>query len=141
VLTSNLGSQILISELGEESKKDAVLDVVRQHFKPEFLNRLDDIVVFDALTTEELTGIVDVQLAALQKRLSGRRLTLDVSDGAREWLAINGFDPLYGARPLRRLVQTAIGDRLARALIAGEIADGDTVHIDASPDRTALTLG
>jgi ATP-dependent Clp protease ATP-binding subunit ClpB len=141
VLTSNLGSQILISELGEESKKDAVLDVVRQHFKPEFLNRLDDIVVFDALTTEELTGIVDVQLAALQKRLAGRRLTLDVSAGAREWLAINGFDPLYGARPLRRLVQTAIGDRLARALIAGEIADGDTVHIDVSPDRSALTLG
>jgi ATP-dependent Clp protease ATP-binding subunit ClpB len=140
VLTSNLGSQILVSELGEESKKDAVLDVVRQHFKPEFLNRLDDIVVFDALTTEELTGIVDVQLAALQKRLSGRRLTLDVSEGAREWLAINGFDPLYGARPLRRLVQTAIGDRLARALIAGEIADGDIVHIDVSPDRTALTL-
>jgi ATP-dependent Clp protease ATP-binding subunit ClpB len=113
---------------------------VRQHFKPEFLNRLDDIVVFDALTTEELTGIVDVQLAALQKRLSGRRLVLDVSEGAREWLAINGFDPLYGARPLRRLVQTAIGDRLARALIAGEIADGDTVHIDISPDRSALTL-
>jgi ATP-dependent Clp protease ATP-binding subunit ClpB len=140
VLTSNLGSQILISELGEESKKEAVLDVVRQHFKPEFLNRLDDIVVFDALTTEELTGIVDVQLAALQKRLSGRRLTLDVTEGAREWLAINGFDPLYGARPLRRLVQTAIGDRLARALIAGEIADGDTVHIDVSPDRSALTL-
>jgi ATP-dependent Clp protease ATP-binding subunit ClpB len=140
VLTSNLGSQILISELGEESKKEAVLDVVRQHFKPEFLNRLDDIVVFDPLTTEELTGIVDVQLTALQKRLSGRRLVLDVSEGAREWLAINGFDPLYGARPLRRLVQTAIGDRLARALIAGEIADGDTVHIDVSPDRSALTL-
>ncbi|HEU5270196.1 MAG TPA: AAA family ATPase, partial [Jatrophihabitans sp.] len=141
ILTSNLGSQILISDLGTESKKDAVLDVVRQHFKPEFLNRLDDIVVFDALTTEELTGIVDVQLAALQKRLAGRRLTLDVSEGAREWLAINGFDPLYGARPLRRLVQTAIGDRLARALIAGEISDGATVHIDVSPDRSALTLG
>ncbi len=140
ILTSNLGSQILISELGEESKKAAVLDVVRQHFKPEFLNRLDDIVVFDPLTTEELTGIVDVQLAALQKRLAGRRLTLDVTEGGREWLAINGFDPLYGARPLRRLVQTAIGDRLARALIAGEIADGDTVHIDVSPDRAALTL-
>ena len=140
VLTSNLGSQILISDLGAESKKDAVLDVVRQHFKPEFLNRLDDIVVFDPLTTEELTGIVDVQLAALQKRLAGRRLVLDVTEGAREWLAINGFDPLYGARPLRRLVQTAIGDRLARSLIAGEIADGDTVHIDVAPDRSALIL-
>ena len=140
VMTSNLGSQILISDLGAESKKDAVLDVVRQHFKPEFLNRLDDIVVFDPLTTEELTGIVDVQLAALQQRLAGRRLTLDVTEGAREWLAINGFDPLYGARPLRRLVQTAIGDRLARSLIAGEIGDGDTVHIDVAPDRSALVL-
>ncbi|HTZ43639.1 MAG TPA: ATP-dependent chaperone ClpB [Jatrophihabitans sp.] len=140
VLTSNLGSQILISDLGEESKKDAVLDVVRQHFKPEFLNRLDDIVVFDPLTTEELAGIVDVQLGALQKRLSGRRLTLDVSEGAREWLAINGFDPLYGARPLRRLVQTAIGDRLARALISGEIADGSQVHVGVSDDRAALTI-
>src|SRR5436305_3536839 len=127
VLTSNLGSQILISDLGAGSKKDAVLDVVRQHFKPEFLNRLDDIVVFDPLTTEELTGIVDVQLAALQKRLAGRRLTLDVTEGAREWLAIHGFDPPYGARPLRRLVQTAIGDRLARSLTAGESADGNTV--------------
>ncbi len=140
VLTSNLGSQILISDLGEELKKEAVLEVVRQHFKPEFLNRLDDIVVFDPLTTEELTGIVDVQLAALQKRLAGRRLTLDVSEGAREWLAINGFDPLYGARPLRRLVQTAIGDRLARSLIGGEISDGDTVHIDVAPDRSSLVL-
>jgi ATP-dependent Clp protease ATP-binding subunit ClpB len=140
VMTSNLGSQILISDLGAASKKDAVLDVVRQHFKPEFLNRLDDIVVFDPLTTEELTGIVDVQLAALQNRLAGRRLVLDVTEGAREWLAINGFDPLYGARPLRRLVQTAIGDRLARSLIAGEIADGDTVHIDVAPDRSALVL-
>jgi ATP-dependent Clp protease ATP-binding subunit ClpB len=141
VLTSNLGSQILVSDLGAESKKDAVLEVVRQHFKPEFLNRLDDIVVFDPLTTAELTGIVDVQLAALQRRLSGRRLTLQVSEAAREWLAINGFDPLYGARPLRRLVQTAIGDRLARALIAGDIADGGTVRVDVTDDRSALTVG
>ncbi|HEX2903952.1 MAG TPA: ATP-dependent chaperone ClpB [Jatrophihabitans sp.] len=140
ILTSNLGSQILISDLPEESKRDAVLDVVRGHFKPEFLNRLDDIVVFDALTTEELAGIVDVQLAALQSRLSGRRLTLEVSEGAREWLALNGFDPLYGARPLRRLIQTAIGDALARSLIAGEVVDGQTVHVDVSDDKTTLTL-
>jgi ATP-dependent Clp protease ATP-binding subunit ClpB len=140
VLTSNLGSQILISDLSGESKKDAVLDVVRQHFKPEFLNRLDDIVVFDPLTTEELAGIVDVQLAALQRRLAGRRLSLEVSDGAREWLAINGFDPLYGARPLRRLVQTAIGDPLARALIAGDIADGSAVRVDVADDRSTLTI-
>ena len=140
ILTSNLGSQILISELPGDTKKDAVLEVVRSHFKPEFLNRLDDIVVFDPLTTEELAGIVDVQLAALQRRLAGRRLTLDVSDAAREWLAMSGFDPLYGARPLRRLLQTAIGDRLARALIAGEISDGQTVHIDVTDDKDELTL-
>ncbi|MDQ1750940.1 MAG: ATP-dependent Clp protease ATP-binding subunit ClpB, partial [Pseudonocardiales bacterium] len=142
VLTSNLGSQLLVSDLSDESaesKTEAVLEVVRSHFKPEFLNRLDDIVVFDQLTTEELTGIVDVQLTALSKRLSGRRLTLDVTDAAREWLAINGFDPLYGARPLRRLIQTAIGDQLARALIAGQINDGDTVSIDVTDDRSQLT--
>jgi ATP-dependent Clp protease ATP-binding subunit ClpB len=140
VLTSNLGSHILVSELDEQLKKDAVLDAVRSHFKPEFLNRLDDIVVFDPLTTAELTGIVDVQLGLLQDRLAGRRLTLEVTDAAREWLAINGFDPMYGARPLRRLIQTAIGDRLAKALIAGEITDGDQVKIDVTDDRSALTV-
>jgi ATP-dependent Clp protease ATP-binding subunit ClpB len=140
VLTSNLGSQILVSELAPDPKKDAVLEIVRAHFKPEFLNRLDDIVVFDPLTTAELTGIVDVQLAALQRRLAARRLVLEVSEAAREWLAINGFDPLYGARPLRRLVQTSIGDRLARALIAGEIVDDSTVHIDVADDRSGLTI-
>ena len=121
VLTSNLGSQLLITDLDDEAKKQAVLEVVRSHFKPEFLNRLDDIVVFDALTTAELTEIVNIQLASLGRRLAARRLTLEVSDAAREWLAINGFDPLYGARPLRRLVQSAIGDALARKLLAGEI--------------------
>ncbi|HEX8096353.1 ATP-dependent chaperone ClpB [Jatrophihabitans sp.] len=140
VLTSNLGSHILVSELDDTLKKDAVLDAVRSHFKPEFLNRLDDIVVFDPLTTVELTGIVDVQLGLLQNRLAGRRLVLQVSDAAREWLAINGFDPMYGARPLRRLIQTAIGDRLAKALIAGEITDGDQVRIDVTEDRSALTV-
>jgi ATP-dependent Clp protease ATP-binding subunit ClpB len=140
VLTSNLGSQILVSELAPDSKKEAVLEIVRAHFKPEFLNRLDDIVVFDTLTTAELAGIVDVQLAALQRRLAARRLVLDVTEGAREWLAINGFDPVYGARPLRRLVQTAIGDRLARALIAGEIVDDSTVRIDVADDRSGLII-
>ncbi|HEV2886122.1 MAG TPA: ATP-dependent chaperone ClpB [Jatrophihabitans sp.] len=140
VLTSNLGSHILVSELDDALKKDAVLDAVRSHFKPEFLNRLDDIVVFDPLTTAELAGIVDVQLGLLQNRLAGRRLVLQVSDAAREWLAINGFDPNYGARPLRRLIQTAIGDRLAKALIAGEITDGDQVRIDITDDRSALTV-
>jgi len=141
VLTSNLGSHILVSELDDSLKKDAVLDAVRSHFKPEFLNRLDDIVVFDPLTTAELSGIVDVQLGLLQNRLAARRLVLQVTDGAREWLAINGFDPLYGARPLRRLIQTAIGDRLAKALIGGEITDGDQVRIDVTEDRSGLTVG
>jgi ATP-dependent Clp protease ATP-binding subunit ClpB len=141
VLTSNLGSQLLVSELPDASKKEAVLEIVRSHFKPEFLNRLDDIVVFDQLTTEELTGIVDIQLAALAKRLIGRRLTLNVTEAAQEWLAMNGFDPLYGARPLRRLIQTTIGDALAKKLIAGELAEGDTVTIDVTDDRSALTVG
>jgi len=140
VMTSNLGSHILVSEMVDALKKEAVLEIVRSHFKPEFLNRLDDIVVFDPLSTVELAGIVDVQLAALQRRLEGRRLVLDVSDAAREWLALNGFDPLYGARPLRRLIQTAIGDRLARALIAGEVTDGDKVLIDVTEDRSGLTV-
>jgi ATP-dependent Clp protease ATP-binding subunit ClpB len=114
---------------------------VREHFKPEFLNRLDDIVVFDSLTPEELTKIVDIQVAALARRLESRRLTLEVTEGAREWLAMNGFDPVYGARPLRRLVQTAIGDQLARELLAGEIRDGQSVRVDILPDRSALIVG
>jgi ATP-dependent Clp protease ATP-binding subunit ClpB len=140
VLTSNLGSSMLVGDLPTEVKRDAVMGVVRDHFKPEFLNRLDDIVVFDALTTEELTKIVDIQIASLAQRLSARRLALEVSDAAREWLALNGFDPLYGARPLRRLVQTAIGDALARELLAGRIRDGQTVRVDARDDRSGLTV-
>ncbi len=141
VLTSNLGSSALVGEvMTDELRRDAVMAAVRAHFKPEFLNRLDDIVVFGALTTEELTEIVDIQIAALAKRLSGRRLTLDVTEAAREWLALNGYDPLYGARPLRRLVQTAIGDTLARALLAGEVRDGQTVRVDANDDRSGLTV-
>ncbi len=140
VLTSNLGSHALVSEMPDELKRDAVMDIVREHFKPEFLNRLDDIVVFDSLSTEDLTRIVDIQVAALAKRLQGRRLALDVTDAAREWLALNGFDPLYGARPLRRLVQTSIGDALARELLAGHIRDGQTVRVDAREDRSGLDV-
>jgi ATP-dependent Clp protease ATP-binding subunit ClpB len=141
ILTSNLGSQIIADPtLPESSKTDAVLSVVRSHFKPEFLNRLDDIVVFDALSTDELARIVDIQVGALARRLSARRLTLEVTDAAREWLAINGFDPVYGARPLRRLVQSAIGDQLARALLSGEVRDGDTVTVDVLDDRSGLTV-
>ncbi len=131
VLTSNLGSgAIADASLDARQRSDAVLSMVRGHFKPEFLNRLDDVVVFDSLSTEELTSIVDIQIAALGRRLAARRLQLQVSDAAREWLALNGFDPLYGARPLRRLVQSAIGDQLAKALLAGEVRDGDTVFVD-----------
>ena len=141
VMTSNLGSQLIADPtVPDSAKPDAVLSVVRGHFKPEFLNRLDDLVVFDALSTEDLSRIVDIQVAALARRLAGRRLTLDVTDAAREWLAMTGFDPVYGARPLRRLVQATIGDRLARGLLAGEIRDGDTVTVDVLDDRSGLTV-
>ncbi len=131
VLTSNLGSQFLVDPtLSDESKRQAVMDAVRVAFKPEFLNRLDDVVIFDALGMEELSRIVELQVAALGRRLAERRLTLDVTPAAREWLALAGYDPAYGARPLRRLVQREIGDRLARALLAGEIRDGDEVVVD-----------
>ncbi|OZM71404.1 ATP-dependent chaperone ClpB [Amycolatopsis antarctica] len=143
VLTSNLGSQAIADpSLDERQRSDAVLSVVQSHFKPEFLNRLDDIVVFGSLGTEQLTSIVDIQIDRLAKRLAQRRLTLDVTPGAREWLALNGFDPIYGARPLRRLVQSAIGDQLAKQLLAGEIRDGDTVRVDipAQEASNALTV-
>ncbi len=131
VLTSTLGSAALADEsLSERQRTDAVLGIVRRHFKPEFLNRLDDLVVFHSLSTEELTAIVDIQIAQLARRLAARRLALHVTDAAKEWLALGGFDPLYGARPLRRLVQSAIGDQLARALLSGEITDGDPVVVD-----------
>jgi ATP-dependent Clp protease ATP-binding subunit ClpB len=131
VLTSNLGSQLIADQsVPEETRRQAVMEVVRGHFKPEFLNRLDDVVVFRALGSDELAGIVDIQVGVLARRLAARRLTLEVTDAAREWLALNGFDPVYGARPLRRLVQSAIGDQLARALLSGEIRDGDEVLVD-----------
>jgi len=140
-LTSNLGSaEIANQSLDENTKRDTVLAVVRATFKPEFLNRLDDIILFDALSTEELAQIVDLQVAALARRLAERRLTLDVTPAAREWLALTGFDPVFGARPLRRLVQSAIGDQLAMALLAGEIVDGDTVLVDLDTAADALTV-
>jgi ATP-dependent Clp protease ATP-binding subunit ClpB len=141
ILTSNLGSMFLADPgLDEKAKKDAVMDVVRASFKPEFLNRLDEVVMFDPLSTAELTRIVDLQLASLAKRLASRRITLDVSDAAKEWLAMTGWDPAYGARPLRRLVQQAIGDRLAKELLAGEVRDGDTVKVDRDTEHDQLTV-
>jgi ATP-dependent Clp protease ATP-binding subunit ClpB len=134
ILTSNLGSQALIDPtLSPEQRRNAVMAVVRTSFKPEFLNRLDEMVVFESLTREDLASIVDLQVALLAGRLADRRLTLEVEPAAREWLADHGFDPVYGARPLRRLIQSAIGDPLARGILAGEFRDGATVRVDVAP--------
>ncbi|GAA2824312.1 ATP-dependent chaperone ClpB [Kitasatospora paracochleata] len=142
ILTSNLGSQFLVDPtIPEERKKQLVLDTVRTAFKPEFLNRLDDLVVFDPLGTEELSRIVDLQVAALAKRLHERRLTLEVTPAARDWLALTGYDPAYGARPLRRLVQSAIGDQLAKEILSGRVHDGDTVLVDRDEQHNGLGVG
>ncbi|MDN6379588.1 MAG: ATP-dependent chaperone ClpB [Brevibacterium aurantiacum] len=143
ILTSNLGSQFLVDRsLSTQEQKDAVLGVVHSTFKPEFLNRLDDIVLFDALSTEELSSIVDLQIQRLASRLTERRITLEVTDAAEDWLALEGYDPAFGARPLRRLVQREIGDKLARALLAGDVADGDDIVIGLpeDPETTGLEL-
>ena len=141
VLTSNLGSQFLTDPLtSPEEKRNEVMSVVQASFKPEFLNRLDDIIVFEALSKEELGEIVEIQLARIAKRLTDRRLSLEVTDAARSWLADEGYDPAYGARPLRRLVQREIGDRLARMLLAGEVLDGQKVVVDKVDGTDGLTL-
>ena len=142
ILTSNLGSTFLADpSLDDDAKREAVMSVVRTSFKPEFLNRLDDVVVFDALSHRRPgTDRRDLRSTGSRRRLADRRLTLSVTDGAREWLALAGYDPVYGARPLRRLVQTEIGDKLARALLAGEVRDGDEVTVDVDGDNTGLTL-
>ena len=141
VLTSNLGSQFLVDPtLDANAKRNAVMATVNASFKPEFLNRLDEVVLFDPLSVEELARIVELQVAELTKRLHERRLSLEVTEGARSWLAMSGFDPAYGARPLRRLVQREIGDRLAKAILAGEISDGDTVLVDTAADLGELTV-
>ncbi|MGB2951326.1 MAG: ATP-dependent chaperone ClpB [Rhodococcus sp. (in: high G+C Gram-positive bacteria)] len=132
---------ILTSNLGSGGTKDEVMDAVRRAFKPEFVNRLDDVVVFDSLSEDQLESIVDIQLGLLSTRLAARRLTLDVSAPAKMWLAVRGYDPMYGARPLRRLIQQAIGDQLAKLLLAGEVRDGDTVSVNVSPDGEGLVLG
>jgi ATP-dependent Clp protease ATP-binding subunit ClpB len=141
VLTSNLGSQFLIDPvMSQEDKKEAVLGAVRAAFKPEFLNRLDEVVVFDPLSTEDLGHIVELQVRELATRLADRRITLEVTGAAREWLALTGYDPAYGARPLRRLVQKEIGDRLAKAVLAGEVRDGDTVVVDRDDTLDSLVV-
>ncbi len=139
ILTSNLGSGFLADPaLDAAARKESVMGAVRAHFKPEFLNRLDEVVLFDALSREDLAHIVDLQLVLLEKRLAVRRVTISVSDDARQWLADTGYDPAYGARPLRRLIQSAIGDPLARLLIAGEVADGGAVTVDRGDDGLVL---
>lgn len=141
ILTSNLGSQFLIDpDLSDEGKHEAVMEIVRQTFKPEFLNRLDDTVVFKPLDKHELGKIVDLQVDQMAKRLASRRIELSVSDEARRWLEDHGYDPAYGARPLRRLVQTEVGDRLAMLILAGEVEDGQTVLVEVAEDGNHLDV-
>ncbi|WP_433371266.1 ATP-dependent chaperone ClpB [Streptosporangium sp. CA-115845] len=142
ILTSNIGSQFLVDpSMAKEAQRTAVMAAVRSSFKPEFLNRLDDVIQFDALGTEELSQIVDLQVTHLARRLADRRLTLTVTPAARDWLALTGYDPLYGARPLRRLVQSAIGDKLAKEVLSGEVQDGDEVLVDLDEASDSLSIG
>jgi ATP-dependent Clp protease ATP-binding subunit ClpB len=141
ILTSNLGSSYLMEDsLSWDQKVAAVNEEVRKAFKPEFINRLDDIVVFQTLTAEDLGQIVEITVDRLQHRLAERRLELAVTPAARLWLADNGYDPVYGARPLRRLMQKEIDDRLAKALLGGVIHDGDTVKVDLAEDKSGLSV-
>jgi ATP-dependent Clp protease ATP-binding subunit ClpB len=142
VLTSNLGSAFLTDPtLEPQARREAVLAAVRGAFKPEFVNRLDDILVFEALSPDDLVAVVDIQLRRLAARLADRRLTLDVTPSAKAWLASHGYDPVYGARPLRRLVARGVGDPLARELLAGQVRDGDTVRVDVAADGQTLLVG
>ncbi|MGB8020134.1 MAG: AAA family ATPase, partial [Candidatus Nanopelagicales bacterium] len=141
IMTSNLGSQFLADQsMSRELKEQAVMGIVRKSFKPEFLNRLDDIVMFDPLGTEELARIVEIQLRRVNERLADRRITLEVTQAAKDWLARTGFDPVYGARPLKRLVQTTIEDALARRVLAAELVDGDTISFDVNADGSGIEV-
>ncbi|HZA32730.1 MAG TPA: AAA family ATPase, partial [Propionibacteriaceae bacterium] len=141
ILTSNLGSQFLADQtLDAETKRNAVMGVVRQAFKPEFLNRLDEVVLFEALGTEELAKIVEISLHRLNQRLADRRITVEATPGAKEWLALTGFDPVFGARPLRRLIQTTIEDRLAQEVLSGRVLEGDTVTFDVDESSDGLRI-
>jgi len=137
ILTSNLGSQALSQlpdgEDGSQARRN-VMDAVRAHFRPEFLNRLDDMLIFDRLSRKDMDGIVDIQLARLKKRLSQRKITLDLDVGAMKWLADEGYDPVYGARPLKRVIQRALQNPLAEALLAGDVRDGSTVTVSAGSE-------
>jgi ATP-dependent Clp protease ATP-binding subunit ClpB len=137
VLTSNLGAQAL-SMLPDgadasEAKRD-VMDAVRVHFRPEFLNRLDETIIFDRLVRADMAGIVTIQLQRLEQRLSGRKISIDLDQAAKTWLADEGYDPVFGARPLKRVIQRALQDQLAGMILAGDVKDGDTVHVSAGAD-------
>ncbi|MEJ2036990.1 MAG: AAA family ATPase, partial [Maritimibacter sp.] len=137
VLTSNLGSQAL-SQLPEgadpsDARRD-VMDAVRAHFRPEFLNRLDDMIVFDRLSRDDMDGIVDIQLARLEKRLEKQGIHLELDEAAKKWLADEGYDPIYGARPLKRVIQRSLQNELAEMLLAGDIGDGGTIQVSAGAD-------
>jgi ATP-dependent Clp protease ATP-binding subunit ClpB len=141
ILTSNLGSQFITDQnLPWEERKEAVNDLVHQTFKPEFINRLDDIVVFSPLSTDDLSQIVELYIDRLDRRLADRKLELAVTPDARSWLAERGYDPIYGARPLRRLMQREIDDKLAKALLGGDIRDGDTALVGVADDGDSLTV-
>ncbi|HBF27605.1 MAG TPA: ATP-dependent chaperone ClpB, partial [Actinobacteria bacterium] len=141
ILTSNMGSQFLIdTDVPFDERKDQVLAVVRQQFRPEFLNRLDAMVMFNPLDREELMRIARIQIEQLQRRLDERRISIVLTEEAQQWLVNTGFDPIYGARPLRRLVQTAVGDKLAVAILSGDVKDGDSVTVGADPDGSGLML-
>lgn len=143
ILTSNLGSQFLTSgDLTAEEKRAAVMNAVHGNFKPEFINRLDDLIIFDPLSVEDIEKIVDLQVAQLANRLASRRISLDVTRAATSMLTLDGYDPAYGARPLRRLIQREIGDQLARMILAGEVEDGTTVVVDAKETKPSkVTIG
>ncbi len=134
VMTSNLGSELIVPDLPEEVVERRVLDVVHQSFRPEFINRVDELIVFHRLTLEQIREIAGMQIALLRRRLGERRIDLQLTDGALDWLAEHGYDPTFGARPLKRLVQKAIGDPLAIRLLDGTFGDGDSVRVDAGPD-------
>ena len=141
ILTSNMGSQFLIdTDVPFDERKDQVLAVVRQQFRPEFLNRLDAMVMFNPLDRQELMRIARIQIEQLQRRLDERRISIELTEDAQQWLVNTGFDPIYGARPLRRLVQTAVGDKLAVAILSGDVKDGDSVTVGADPDGSGLML-
>ena len=141
IMTSNLGSHALADQsMGDKAKHEAVMNVVRAQFRPEFLNRLDEIVMFTPLTRENLAKIVDINLARVNKRLADRRISIEMSDNAKAWLANTGYDPTYGARPLRRLIQTSVEDQLARKLLAGQVPDGSVVHMGVASDNNGLEI-